>query len=188
MLKHHYGIRISNGGEPVRYDEHRPAAHELIHSTLDKCFRTGIDAACGLIEYDNRRIRNCGARYCQKLTLTLREVFAIVFNHGIIAVWQMHDKGMCIRKLGGMNYLVIRCVLFTVAYVFPNRSREQMGILKHHSKASPQIILFNIRERNAVIGYLALLYVVESVQQIRDSGLACAGRTDKRDFLPRLGI
>ena len=76
----------------------------------------------------------------------------------------------------------------SVTYVVCYGPCKQVGILDDHGKAAAQIVLFNGPYVNAVIGYASLLYFVETVHQINNGGLSCAGGTYERDFLPGFGV
>ena len=62
-----------------------------------------------------------------------------------------------------------------------------MRILQHHPEGVTQIGLLYLFDVDVVVAYLAVLYVVETVDEVGDGGLARARRPDKRYFLPRSG-
>ena len=82
--------------------------------------------------------------------------------------------------------LLVGSVQPAVAYVLPNGAREQVHFLQYHAEAVAEIRLLYISDVNAVIGYLALLYVVEAVYKVGYGGLARAGSADEGYLLPRL--
>ena len=63
-----------------------------------------------------------------------------------------------------------------------------MRILKHDAQRAAQVVLPDLVDVDAVVADLAILNVVESVNQVGDGRLARAGRADERDLLPRRGV
>ena len=60
-----------------------------------------------------------------------------------------------------------------------------MRILQHHAQRTSQIILFNLIDIDIIIADLPIINIVEPVNQVGDRRLACPGRSDKRNLLPR---
>src|SRR5438046_439778 len=56
LVQDHDLVRGSNCRQPVRDDEGRAAAHEIVESLLDEPLRLRIERGGRLIEYQNRRI------------------------------------------------------------------------------------------------------------------------------------
>ena len=74
-----------------------------------------------------------------------------------------------------------------VAYVLHDGACKEVGVLKHHAEAAAQVLLLYLVDIDApVVAYLAVVYVVETVNQVRNGGLACAGSADKRLSSDRL--
>ena len=71
VVKYHDDIGVHDGGETVCDNEYRSAFHELIHTLLNDGLRSGIDRGCSLVEDHYRRIRYCGSRDGDELSLTL---------------------------------------------------------------------------------------------------------------------
>ena len=55
-------------------------------------------------------------------------------------------------------------------------------------RRTAEIGLFDLVDIDAVIADFAVCYVIEAVDEVGDRGLARAGRADKGDLLPRLGV
>ena len=70
------------------YDEARSAVHQCVHRLLDVHLRARVNGARRLVEYEHGRICENRAGYSQKLTLTLRDIFAVLLEHGLIPVGQ----------------------------------------------------------------------------------------------------
>lgn len=112
VFKHHDGIGIADGGEPVSDDKDGAPLHQLIHALFDERFGTGINRACRLIEHDDGRIGDGGTRYGEQLTLPLRKIFTVIFYHRVIALRKMTDEEMSVCELRRFDYLLISRIGF----------------------------------------------------------------------------
>ena len=63
-----------------------------------------------------------------------------------------------------------------------------MSVLKYQSKRSSKICLLDFFHINPIISNTSALHIIKTVDQINDCRLSCASRTDKGNFLTRLGI
>ena len=79
-------ISIADGAETVGDDKGGAALHQCIHATLYKPFRTGVNARCGLVEDEYRRVAHSSPCDSYQLTFTLREVAAIATEHRLVSV------------------------------------------------------------------------------------------------------
>ena len=70
-------IGIADGGQAVSDDKDGATLHKFVHTLLDEFFGAGVDGTGRFVEDEDGRICDSGARDCEKLTLTLREVFAV---------------------------------------------------------------------------------------------------------------
>ena len=63
-----------------------------------------------------------------------------------------------------------------------------MGVLQHDAQRTAQVVLADVLHVDAVKCDLAGRDVVKAVDEVGDRRFACAGRADKGDFLPGLGV
>ena len=63
-----------------------------------------------------------------------------------------------------------------------------MGVLQHDAQRAAQVSFFDLMDVDAVIADLAILNIVEAVDQVGNGSLACTGRADKSDLLPRTAV
>ena len=59
---------------------------------------------------------------------------------------------------------------------------------KHDAQRAAQVGLFDLVDVDAVVADFTVGNVIEAVDEVGDRGLARAGRADKGDLLPRLGV
>ena len=95
---------------------------------------------------------------------------------------------MRVGELRRRDAFLVRRVELAVADVVHDRAGEQIHILQHDAERVAQVGLFDVVDVDAVIADLAVGDVVEAVDEVRDGGLARAGRADKGQLLPGLGI
>ncbi len=100
---------------------------------------------------------------------------------------QVADEIICPGQSGRGNAFLIRGIQLAEPDVVHDRAGEQVCVLQHNAQGVTQIVFFDQLDVNAVIGDHAALDVVESVDQVRDRGLAGTGGTDESDFLSRFG-
>ena len=63
-----------------------------------------------------------------------------------------------------------------------------MGILQHDSERVAQVIFFDLVDIDTVIADLAVLDIVETVDQVGDGRLSGTGAADKGNFLTRRSV
>ena len=63
-----------------------------------------------------------------------------------------------------------------------------MGVLQHDAQRAAQVGFFDLMDVDAVIADLAVLNIVEAVDQVGNGSLARTGRADKGDLLSRTAI
>ena len=169
-------------------DEGGAALHQGVHALLHQRLRAGIDGGGGLVQNHDGRIGHFCPGNGNELPLTLGELGAVAGKLRLVAFGQPGDKIVGACQLGGLHALLIRGVQTAVADIVHHRAGEQVGILKHDAKTAPQILLADLVDVDAVVADLAVGDVVESVDEVGDGGLACAGGADEGHFLTGMGV
>ena len=172
----------------MRNDEYRSALHEFIHTVLHDGFRTRIDGARRLVEDHDGRVCNRRAGDREELTLTLREVRAVLIDHRVIPFGQAGDEVVRADELRRRDALFVRRVQLAVADIAHNGIGEQVGILQHHAERTAEFGLPDLVDIDAVVTDLAVRNVVEAGQKVGDGRLARARCADERDLLPGTGV
>ena len=75
-----------------------------------------------------------------------------------------------------------------VSNIFPYRAGKKMRILQNHRDIFPQLLPVHPADIDAVHRDRAALYIIKTVDQIRDRRFSGSRRTDKGDLLSRLRI
>ena len=185
VLQNHDGVGVPHCGKTVGDHEGRPLCHQRIHALLDMLFRSRIDGARRFIEDQDRRSGHCRSRDIKKLSLALAQVRAVALQNRVIALGKPHDKGMGRCHLRCLNDLLVGGIKPSVPDIFHDRSRKQVGILKHHGDMAAQLVPLNMADINAVDGDGPALDIVEAVDEVRDRRLSGSRGTYEGDLLPR---
>ena len=106
----------------------------------------------------------------------------------VVAVRQHIDEAVGVRQLRRVVDFLVGGVQFAVADVLHDGACEQVGILKNDAEGVPEICLFDLIDVDAVVADLAVVHIVEPVDQVGDGRLARAGGTDEGHFLSRLRV
>ena len=163
----------------MRHDKARTTGHELVECRLHLQLGTRIDARRRLVQQQNRRIGEHDARDAQQLFLTLAKRAAVLADYRIVAAWQLHDKLVRVRALGGLDNLLARGSWATVSDVVRHRALEQPCVLQHHAKGAAQACARVVTRGTAIDRNATGVDIVEPQQQIDERCLATARRTDQ---------
>lgn len=188
ILQNHDGVGVAHGGEAVGDHEGGPFCHQTVHALLDVLFRSRIDGARRFIEDQDRRLGYRRSRDIKKLSLALTQIRAVALQNGVIALGKPHDKGMGRCHLRCLNDLLVGGIKPSVADIFHDRSRKQVGILKHHGDVAAQLVPLNVADIDAVDGDGPALDIVEAVDEVRDRRLPGSRGTHEGDLLSRLRV
>ena len=109
-------------------------------------------------------------------------------QHRVIALRQLPDEAVRVGELGGGDAFLVRRVQPPEADIVHDRAGEQVRVLQHHAERAPQVRLLDLVDVDAVVADLAVLDIVEAVDQVRDRRLAGAGGADEGDLLAGLRV
>ena len=79
--------------------------------------------------------------------------------------------------------LLVRGVQAAIPDVVHDRTGEQMRVLQHHAERAAQLGLLDLGDVDAVVADLALIDVVEAIDEVGDGGLAGTRGANKGDLL-----
>ena len=111
--------------------------------------------------------------------MTLAKRAAVLADDRIVAAWQLHDKLVCMRALGGLDNLLARDIGATVSDVFRHRALEQPRILQHHAKGAAQACARVVTRRPAIDHDASGIDIVKAQQQVDERRLAAARGADQ---------
>ena len=122
----------------------------------------------------------------QQLLLALRHVGRVVVEDGVVAVGQGPHEMVDVRRLGGLDDLVLGRVEPAVGDVLADRPVEQPRVLEDHPEGRAQRVARHRPAVDAVDRDPAVVDLVEAHQQVHEGRLAGPGRTDDRHRLAGL--
>ena len=182
------GVGIADGAQTVGDDEGAAPLHQRVHAVLYCLLRPGVDARCGLVEDECRRIGNGSAGDGDKLSLALTQIAAIGREHRLVAVGQTTDEVVGIDQSGRLDALLVGGVEASVADVLHHSAGEEMRLLQHDAKTAAQLFPTDTAYVDMIVENLSVLDVVEPVDEIGDGRLACTRPADKCYLLSGFGV
>ena len=187
VVEHHDHIGIAHGGQAVGDDEDRTALHQVIHAGLHDLLGTGIDGGRGLVKDQRGRIGHRRASDGDQLALALGQAGTVAFQHRVVSLGQHTDEAVRIDQTRGLDAFLIGGVQAAVTDVVHHGAGEQVHVLQHDAQRPAQVRLLDAGHGDAVVQDLAVLDVVEPVDEVGHGGLAGTGGADERDLLAGLG-
>ena len=142
-----------------------------------------IHTGCGFIENKDAGIRQDGAGDGKQLPLALTQVAGPLREPGLIPVRQLTDEVIGIRQPGCFHAFFIGCLESPVAQVFHYGIGEEECILQDDPQLPAEICFRNVANVVSIDRDTALVYLIESRQQIDNGGLSGACRTHQGDRL-----
>ncbi len=183
LVHDHDAVGVLDGAQTVRDHEGGAALHEGVHALLHHLLGARVNARRGLVQDERRRVGHRGARDGEKLALALRELRAVAGDHGVIALRQAPDEAVRVGELGRRDALLVGGVKPAVADVVHDGAGEQVRVLQHDAQGPAQVRLPDLVDVDPVVADLAVLDVVEAVDQVGDRGLARARCAHEGDLL-----
>ena len=187
MVEHHDHVGVAHGGQAVGDDEDRTSLHQVIHTSLHNLFSASINRGRGLVKDQRGRIGHRRASDGNQLALALGQAGTVAFEHCVVALGQHADEAVRIDQTRGLDAFLIGGVQTAVTDVVHHGAGEQVHVLQHDAQRPAQVRLLDAGHGDAIIQNLAVLDVVEPVDEVGHGGLAGTGGADERDLLAGLG-
>src|SRR5437667_486863 len=90
-LQNESAHRPVNNAENLRDDKGRASSAEFLQSALNLSFRSGIHAACSLVQQDDLRVFNDSTSNSQSLELSARELDSSFSHNSFVTIGERHD-------------------------------------------------------------------------------------------------
>ena len=166
VIQHHDGVGVAHGGKAVRDDKHGAPGHQRVHTALHNGLGARVDGAGRLVHNHHRWVGHSRTCNGKQLALTLAEVRAVAVQHGVVAIGQTADEVVRTGQLRRSNALLVTRIQVAVADIFHHRAGEEIGILQDDAQAVTQVRLPDLVDVDAVIADLAVVDVIEAVDQV----------------------
>src|SRR5260221_1095791 len=167
----------------MRDGDHCAALDEAHQRLLDQLLGIGVERRRRLVEKDDRRVEEEGARDRQTLTFTARQLEAALANDGVEALRQAADELGAARHLGGAEDFGLARLRLAVSQVLEHRPVEQRDILLHDGDRLPQALLGHLGYVLPVDQNPSRRGLIEPLKQGEDGRLAGAGSPDETESL-----
>ena len=174
-------VRLADGGQAVGDQERRAVAQQVVDGVLDKLLRLRVDGGRRLVEHEDARIGQHGARKGDQLLFARGQAVAALADVAVPALFELG------RDLIGRNGprrcldLGVRGVQTAVADVLADRAGEQVRILQHIADVRVQPQLAALAVVPAVDEDLAGGRLKKAAGEVHKRALARAGLADDGD-------
>ena len=174
--------------EPVGEDQCGPPFHEPVEGFLDHRLALGVDGGERLVQDEDGRVAQKGARDGDALALASREPDTALADHGVVALGQPHDELLRIGGAGGGLQLGRGGVGLAHAQVLLHCPMKKIRVLADHGDEPAELIESEITDVVAADQDAAPLRIVEAEEQSGHGGLARAARAHDAGALARLDL
>src|SRR5215813_21868 len=172
------------GRQSVRDDEYGSAARELRHVLLDDALALVVERAGRLVEDQDARIGDERTGDGETLALAAGQARAALADDGVVTIGKLEDEVMGAGHLRSVNGLFDRHRAVGERDVVAHRAVEQDALLRHHADLTAQPGWIDHADIDAVDQNPSTRRRVEPLDQLGESALAGARRTDDADDLP----
>ena len=185
MVHDQQPVQRAHRGQPVRHHQRAAAFHQALHGLLDQHLAFAVQAGRGLIQDQDGRVREEGARDRHALALAAGQLHAALAHHRVIALGQAHDEVVRAGLPRRVLDLGLRRAGPAVGDVLGQRAVEQDGLLLHDRDLTAQRGLLRLGDVLSVDQDAAFVDVVQALDQLDERGLARTRMAHQPDALAR---
>ena len=185
-LQHDDAVGVGDGREPMGDDQRAAPSPDAGEARLDRPLGPGVEGARRLVQHQDRRVLQDGARDPHPLLLAARQLQPALAHLGVVAMGQAEDEVVDRRRPGGLLHLRPRRPLPAIGDVVADGVVEQHRVLGNHADRRAQAALGDVAQILAVDQHRAAGRVVEAEQQPRQGRFARARGAHHRHRLARL--
>src|SRR3954454_1740825 len=183
-VEHQNSVEAAHRREPVCDYDRGASLHQPFHRLLNQRFRFRIQARGGLVEDQDRRARQKGARQRDTLPLATGQLDAAFADQRAVTFRQPEDEVMRIgetcRLLDGSH----AGARPAIGDVLGQRPVKQDRVLLHNGDLAAQGLLGHPGDILAVNQDAAARNIIEPLHQLGEGGLAGTGAADEPDAFP----
>ena len=186
-MQHDDLVGTRDGAELVGYDDDRLARDDLADGTAHPLLVLRVDERCRLVEHDDGRIlENCPGK-CDALALATRQSPSRRSRISVVAFFQISDKIVALRPLGGLNNLLVGRVGPADADVLEDAPVKEEQVLRHIGYLLAQGDLGHIVDVLTTYRDGAARHIVVVDQKARDGALATSALPHQRGHAALIG-
>ncbi len=183
-VEHRDPVGVTHGGEPVGDRHGRPAAGELVERDLQGPLGRGVERRGRLVEDEDGRVAQDGARHGQPLLLPTAEPVAAGADHRVETVGQRGDEVGDLGRGERRPQLALSRLRSRQQQVVAHRGVDEVALLRHDADDGRQHLGVEVAHVDAVDGHAPGVRVVQPRQQPGHGRLAGPRRPDERQRRP----
>src|SRR5579864_2251697 len=138
FVQHRNTVGVAHGGDTVRDEDSSAPVHDLAQVVENFFLSIGVYAGKGVVEDQDARIANDGARYRGTLLLAARERDAALAYHSLVLLREALDVGGDIGRFRRGAHLLVCGVGDAEGDVVAHRGAEKEGLLRHEPDIAAQ--------------------------------------------------
>src|SRR2546425_789030 len=169
--------------EAVGDHDRRRALDHAVDGPMHQALRLAVERARGLVQDQDRGVRDDRAGDCHALALAAREAGPAVADHRVVPVGQRHDEVVRVRDLRGAEDVRLRDPVPAVRDVLADHGIEQERLLRDDAEQPPVSRLLERPQIPPVDRNRSLPRIVEAQDEVGERRLARAARSNQRDDL-----
>ena len=152
----------------------------------DRLLGARVDARGRLVQDEDRRVAEHGARDGEELALAGAHGLRVAGEHGVVALRQRADEEVDMGRLSCGDDLLARGAGAAVGDVLGHGPLEEPGVLEHHAKLLAQVAGAHLARVAAVERDVTAVDLVEAHEEIHERRLAGARRAHDGNLLAGL--
>ena len=182
-IQHQDQIGGEDRTEAVRNNDAGPSRHHALQRVLNQHFGFAIERTRRFIEHENARVFENHARQRDALFFAAAESVAALAHDRIVAIGQVHDEVVDVRRPRRRLDLRLRRVHFGVRQVRADGVVEEIVLLRHHADGGRKRIERHVTQVMSVNANDPLGGIIQARDEIGHGRFTSAGGTDERDQL-----
>ena len=180
-------VGARDGREPMRDSDKRLALHQPADGALHQRLVFGVGVGGRLVEDDDGRVLQDGARDGDALALTTRKPISRLTRRRSITLWKITDELVGSRGARRCLHLGVGRIGFTHTDVVGNGTVEQKCILSNVGDVLHELLEWDVLHVDPAELDASRAHIPEPRHELGNSRLARSRRSDDRRNLPRLG-
>ena len=176
----HDPIRVAQRREAMRHEQDRAVAPPGGQVLEQLALGRGVERGGRLVEHEDRRVLEHGARDRDALALPGRELRAALAEQRVVALRQRGDEGVGAGDAGGGAHLGVARVRPRMPDVLAHRGAEEQVLLQGERDARAQARELQAAQIDAVDLDATRVGIEQAQQQRQQRALAGPGRAEQR--------
>src|SRR3989344_457707 len=174
LVHHENAIHFTERRKTVRDRDYCLITHQSLERPLNRDLALRVERSRRFVQEQYRCVLEDGARYGDALPLTAGELDAALAHHRIVAILQMHNEFMRLRKMGSLLYFLLARTWIAIRNIFSNGSVKEEWLLRHHRYVFAQTLLCHLGDILAVDRYRAAREIMVMQEETHERRLASA--------------